>query len=151
MELLGIKKRIYLNAIEFDERIKKTSLNSLDNVIRKFKPDLIYLPSFFDDHIDHIKVNRMLKIIFLKNNFPCNICAYEIWTPLIPNIIVDITSTMKDKRKSINIFKSQIKQVDYLRIIEGLNTYRTAYNLQGKGYAEAFIYLPIKKYISLIP
>ena len=49
----------------------------------------------------------------------------------------------------MSCFKSQLKNIDYPRAFEGLNSYRSIYPLRGKGYAEAFIYSNIEKYFKL--
>ena len=150
IEFLGIKRRIYLREPEGNSKIGIISLKKLEKIIFDFKPDLIYIPWMLDNHIDHRKFNKMLEIIYRKRKFKCMIGAYEIWTPLLFNTIVDITKEMKDKKIAMDFFKSQLKHVKYDRVFEGLNKYRAGYNIGGKGYAEAFLVLPIRNYLKLM-
>jgi len=63
--------------------------------------------------------------------------AYEAWTPLLPNRLVDISHVFEDKAEALRVFTSQLEHVDYLRTTTGLNAYR-AVTQKGKGYWEAF-------------
>ena len=150
-EILGINDFHYLDEVDGDvSGIKKSTVEKFIKIIEDKKPDLIYLPWYSDNHIDHLKANNLLKICYEKYKFNCNICAYEVWTPLRPNILIDVSKEFSIKEKAIKCFKSQLKNVDYLKSIKGLNSYRSMTLSKGKGFTEAFLYLPIKNYIPLI-
>ena len=74
----------------------------------------------------------------LRNQrFSGNILEYEVWTTIRqPNEKIDISSVVDDKKKAIKLHESQIKDLDYVGMMIGLNAYR------GKGhgcdYAEVF-------------
>lgn len=149
MDLLGVKNIVLLNQSECKIKINKIVIKKLSSIIKKINPDLIYLPWFLDNHMDHIATNKLLYKCFKLNNFDFNVCAYEVWTPLIPNLIVDIGPVINIKKKAISCFKSQIKQIDYLSTTMGINKYRSCYNLLGKSYAEVFLYMKAKDYFKL--
>lgn len=119
----------------------------LKNLFNSFPPDLLYLPSFLDRHNDHIATNDILKKCDLKNTI---ISAYEVWTPIIPNRIVDISTTVNQKQKAINAHFSQLKALEYDKAILGLNQYRAKmYTKKDMEYAEAFLALKWEEYITL--
>jgi LmbE family N-acetylglucosaminyl deacetylase len=63
---------------------------------------------------------------------------FEVWTPLIPNMLVDVTDVMPRKIEAIRAYGSQVELVDYARAVEGLSSYRAA--MAGRnGYLEAFL------------
>ena len=64
--------------------------------------------------------------------------GYEVWSPLLANRIVDISSTSRLKAHAVAEFASQTQQIDYARAISGLNAYRSMYFGRGRGEAEAF-------------
>lgn len=149
LKVIGIKKYYFLDEIDGSLKIKKKTIKSLLKIFYDIQPDLVYLPWFLDNHVDHVKANKVLLQICNNYGFNFNVCAYEVWTPLIPNIIVDIGKVFGIKKKALLCFKSQLKYTDYLSITSGLNKYRTIYNLDGKSYAEAFLYLPAIEYFNL--
>lgn len=148
--ILGIKNLIFLDEPETQLKVNKKLLKKLIEIFEKLKPDLVYLPSFVENHIDHFELNRIFLHLVRHLNMNFNVCAYEAWTPIPPNIIVDIGQVIKKKEQALREYKSQIKYVDYLSTTLGLNKYRSAMNLQGRSFAEAFFYITCMEYISLI-
>jgi N-acetylglucosamine malate deacetylase 1 len=150
MSILGVENIHFLNVSEKSTKISEEHINRLSHVLKITKPDIVYAPWFLDNHIDHVKANHLLSKAQKKTDTNFNIAAYEIWTPLIPNILVDINSVAEKKIKAIKCFRSQLKDVDYLATTMSLNKYRSALELHGKKYAEAFLYLPAKEYFTLM-
>jgi LmbE family N-acetylglucosaminyl deacetylase len=149
--LLGIANLVFLD--QPDTKLKPTPplIEKLAEVFTLTRPNLIYLPSFLDNHIDHLALNKIFLLLSaVVDVICCNICAYEIWTPLLPNIVVDITAVISQKRLAAEQYGSQIKQVDYVNTILALNRYRSITVLQGHGYAEAFLYTSAQEYINLL-
>src|SRR6185503_4731346 len=65
--------------------------------------------------------------------------GYEVWTPLFPNCLVRIDSTMGVKQQALSQYESQLAEADYLHACVGLNAHRSAGLLNARnGYAEAF-------------
>ncbi|HSF88441.1 MAG TPA: PIG-L family deacetylase [Saprospiraceae bacterium] len=117
------------------------------SILEKANPDIIYLPSFCETHRDHYAAN-----ILLKNNLVrgATIAAYEVWTPLIPNRLVNISSVIDDKRNALMEHASQQKHLDYLEAALSLNRYRAAMFRKEPRYAEAFIYCTSIQYFELM-
>ncbi len=149
MEILGVRDIYYLNEIDMAERMKEETVHELRKVIDGIRPDLIYLPWFLDNHVDHVKTNKLLRQVHRESNRNFNVCAYEVWTPMVPNIMVDISETIELKKKALSCFESQLKQVDYLSTTLGLNRYRSCYMHGGRSFVEAFLHMKAQEYFSL--
>lgn len=119
----------------------------LRDILEEVDPDVIYLPSFLEQHRDHYAAN-----VLLKNNLinSVTIAAYEVWTPLVPNRLINITATMEAKREALKQHASQLKELDYLDAVTGLNRYRAAMFRKEVEYAEAFIYCTSIQYFELM-
>ena len=124
------------------------SIQALTDLIDRLKPDIIFLPSFLDNHGDHRVANEILfnAAKTLKEDFP--IWSYEIWTPLFANRISDISLYIKTKLESIKAHQSQLKSRAYDKAIFGLNQYRAEIN-NLSGFAEGFFAAPLKIYKEL--
>lgn len=112
-------------------------------------PDMLYLPFFLDNHPDHRAVTTLLAQAMAGSGLRFTCCAYEVWSPLVPNILVDIGAQMPRKLEAIRCYQSQLKQVDYVRLFEGLNAYRAGQFAGRIQYAEAFYLADVRDYLAL--
>jgi LmbE family N-acetylglucosaminyl deacetylase len=117
------------------------------DILEASDPDIIYLPSFIESHRDHYAANILLKNNLVKS---ATIAAYEVWTPLIPNRLVNISRVIDDKRKALEEHASQLKELDYLDAALSLNRYRAAMYRKESQFAEAFIYCTSVQYFELM-
>lgn len=150
MDTLGIEKRTMLrigNRSFADSVYPDYAFRALIEI----QPDVLYLPSLFDNHHDH----RMLNVWLLRTlrayaAFRPLVRGYEVWTPLPATAVADITGYMEGKRAAMSCYASQITSIDYMHHIEGLNAYR-AMTLGGRRarHAEAFLELPADVYLEL--
>jgi LmbE family N-acetylglucosaminyl deacetylase len=110
---------------------------SLIRIIEDFGPDTVYCPSIIELHPDHRAVAGLL--IEIHTRAPDVRCLfYEVTTPVRPNILIDITKAYRHKKRAINCYKSQLRIIDYLRLLTSLNAYRTFTLDRGVKYVEAF-------------
>lgn len=149
-KLLGIEHLIFLDEPESHLKSTPKLVETLNGILDELNPDLLYIPSYLENHIDHFEVNRILMALSKRRSFGFNIAAYEVWTPLLPNLIVDIGSTVTKKEEALREYGSQIRQVDYVRTTLALNQYRSGMHLGGRGHAEAFLFMPSAKYLRLM-
>jgi LmbE family N-acetylglucosaminyl deacetylase len=149
-KILGIENLIFLDEPETKLKSNKNLIYKLSDIFNQIKPNLVYLPWFLDNHIDHFQLNKIFLKLSKNISLDFNICAYEVWTPLIPNIVVDIGGVISKKEEALKQYHTQIKQVDYVVTTLSLNKYRTVTNLKGKSYAETFLYTPVKEYLNLM-
>jgi LmbE family N-acetylglucosaminyl deacetylase len=91
-----------------------------------------------DQHRDHQSTWKIAALALEHYANPIEVWFYEVWTPLLPNIAVDITSTADAKREAVQKFESQLKAFDYVETSLGLARYRSAL-VAGARYAEVFL------------
>lgn len=104
--------------------------------IREFQPDLIYCPFPGDGHADHQACALAVANATVALGWKGQIHAFEVWTTLWPNIMIDISDQAEEKQQLIGLYASQMADRDYAAGTLGLNRFR---GLQHRvQYAEAF-------------
>jgi len=137
-EILGVKEQLFYDYPDGKLSASRVAVKAVSNLIKNFKPDIIFLPSFLDNHPDHRAANDVLiKAVADLGGFEGEIWAYEVWTPISPNRVVPINNEIESKRSACEAHKSQLDSRGYTDAIIGLNQYRAEIN-NIKGYAEAF-------------
>ena len=149
--IIGVERLEFLDYAPkglFDRR--KDAAGKLKAEIESFRPHTVYLPSLFDRHNDHLAVNHILADVLggMRGDFTFLVCAYEVWTPLVPNLIVDISEMIEKKKAAVARFSSQLASNDWLDAVAGLNRYRAV--VSGAGlYAEGFMMHSANDYLDL--
>ena len=147
-KIIGIDHLVFLNNRDLELRKSKETTGEMIELLEKIKPDIVYLPFFLENHPDHFATNEIF-VAACKNmecKFECY--AYEIWTPLMPNRVVDISEHIQKKIDAIKQHKTQVKHIDYVEKIKGLNAYRSI-TVPKAGYVEAFFSCKPQEYIKL--
>ncbi|MEM7203019.1 MAG: PIG-L deacetylase family protein [Planctomycetota bacterium] len=103
-----------------------------------FRPDVVYLPWEGEGNSDHRAVYAGVVRGLRRAGFAGTVLGYEIWNAMIPDVIVDITAVVDDKRAAMARYESQLAYVDYLHPVFGLNAHRSLLFNKGRGYGEAF-------------
>lgn len=136
-EVLGIEKMHFLDGE--DQRLQSTPemRGALAGLLTDFQPDTIFVPFFLENHPDHRETARVLVETVAGTSLCCECYAYEVWTAIYPNCIIDITPVVETKRLALLRYQSQLKHNNYVRTTLGLNAFRSM-NADGEGYAEAF-------------
>lgn len=148
-KILGIQEIVFWGYPDGRLASGTSAIRALVDLIDRLKPEIIFLPSFLDNHGDHRVVNEIFINAVgrtLGDDFP--IWAYEIWTPIFINRLVDISLYVKTKREAILIHQSQLKSRSYDKAIIALNQYRAEIN-SISGFAEGFFAAPFKTYRDL--
>ena len=106
--------------------------------LEQFRPDIVYLPWEGEGNSDH----RALYCGALRGlrhaGFGGRVWGYEIWNLMVPDLIVDISPVVEDKRRAMLCYESQLAYVDYMHPIFGMNAHRSLIFNKGAGYGEAF-------------
>lgn len=119
---------------------------ALGSLIEEFHPDLILCPSPVEIHPDHRAVAEALyqRVAASRPTDPdhdrfrfLRLAFYELSHPLLPNVLVDISSVAARKEKAVRAYASQQAVRDYAGALQGLNAYRRL-TLPGGGPVEAF-------------
>ena len=147
-EILGVAEQVFLGYPDGHLASGTAANKVLRDLIKRLEPDIIFVPSFIDNHPDHRAVNDILISVLTKYieptvqtkkgyKFPFEIWAYEVWSPIFANRVVMINDEIDDKILSMRAHKSQLEARGYEKAILGLNQYRAQINNQD-GFAEAF-------------
>lgn len=153
-QVLGVQHLHFLDLPDGALPVNAHTVQLLANVLCTCQPSVVYLPFVFDLHQDHWQTNRLFAAAAasLPDSVakPLLVRGYEVWSPLLANCFSDISSVMPLKRHALSQFASQLRDQDYLRIVEGLNAYRSNGGLGGAGFVEAFHEAPLTAYQRLV-
>ena len=109
------------------------------------------LPFLLDDHIDHRRASALLLAVAEQIHPRTEIWAYQVYSQLPGNVVVDITEMANAKAEIVEMFKSQTNKRDWAHYILGMNAFtsRLLNTSIHKPYAEAFFVLPLNEYKDL--
>jgi len=131
----------FLRLKELSDGVTDEALNTLALSIRNFAPEIIFVSFFADDHIDHQRASELLIKAGDKGlvNAGLEIWAYQVYSNLIANVIIDVTPYLEQKSEAIRNFSSQMKSRDWVHFASGLSAFN-ARHLPGNSarYAEIF-------------
>jgi N-acetylglucosamine malate deacetylase 1 len=154
MQDLGIRDGVFLDAEETTLLQHPELVYKLRDILRSRSPDVVYLPHFLEEHPDHRAMTALLAGAVAGTgisglSFDC--CGYEVWTPLFPNYLVDISDVVELKKQALAHYQSQLADTDYIHTAIGLNAYRSSALLEtgGHAYAEAYLLAPLREYLDL--
>ncbi len=142
--ILGVGNISFLDVEDGKLRSTPEIREKLLDILTSVRPDAVFCPFPAEDHPDHRATTAIL-LDATKNasvSFECY--CYEVWTPLFPNCLVDISGVMECKRRALGACESQLNEINYLRVMEALSAYR-AMRLSRNGYAEAFWRAPLER------
>ena len=156
-KILGINKifKFDLPDNKFDSIPLLDLIQTIEPLIKKIRPDIIYTHYANDLNIDHqlvaLSVNTICRPSFIKK-MPKKIYSFEILTStelnytsknqFRPNYFVDITKTFKTKIKAFKQYKSEIREFPNGRSLKGIEVLSNYRGLScGFKNAEAFILL----------
>ena len=120
-------------------------------LIRRVEPEIIFTSFLLDDHDDHRRVNQLLLHLgpeIVERNI--EVWAYQIYSTVIPNVVVNITAYAQRKRDVMRLWQSVRGERDWVHYIMGMNAANCRYIPErGEVYAEAFFVVPIREYLDL--
>lgn len=132
--------------------VNDSSARKLAEEVEEFKPGAIFIPFCLDDHDDHRRASELLLYAahrqFISTDY--DIWAYQVYTVLLPNIIVDISEYAERKAEMIKLWHSQSRKRNWAHYTLGLNAFNQRFlgaSYKGR-YAETFFVLPMKEYLS---
>jgi len=119
--------------------IHQDTIQGLRALIETTRPEVLYAPFFLDPHPEHASATYLLDAALSSCQIPIErLYLYEVWGPLVPDVLIDITKQADVKRRAINAHCSQVENINMGEGILGLNRYRAEMN-RIRGYAEAFM------------
>ena len=124
--------------------------------LKRIKPDIIFTHSSNDQNPDHQVCAKLVRDALAASQGPWYpetekfevspklVLGYEVWTPTqSPQTSVDIASVLDKKMQLVSLFKSQVKDIQYDKAVEGLAHYRSLLNKHNRP-CEAFQVIQIK-------
>lgn len=123
---------------------------ALRAAIAELDPEVVFAPWLLDGTPDHRAVAEALVEALADpgGGGGPEIWGYEVWTALVPNRIVEITTVIERKRAALASHETASLALD-LSAGEGLGRWRSMQSLGGRGWAEAFLALSPDGYIAL--
>lgn len=117
-EILGIKERINLDLPDGGLKVCDEYVSKVVEVIRKYKPKVIFTVYFKDRHPDHIAAGEIIKRAYFfsgvakyKSKYehfrPSKLFYYPLAYEFEPSFIVDISEFMERKISAIKAFSTQ--------------------------------------------
>jgi LmbE family N-acetylglucosaminyl deacetylase len=119
---------------------QNVAADKLRHSLNRFAPDVVAIPHPTDRHVDHVAVTPILLSALAQaqlRRMP-TILAYEIWSPLQANLVIDISELMDRKSAAIRFYESQLAERDYIAAAQSLNRYRAISSLSDGTFAEAY-------------
>ena len=123
---------------------------ALRGVLERFRPEIVLLPWFLDNHPHHRATNKLFAEA--AHGVQTMVLGYEIWELLVPNALLDITDVLNEKAELVKKFRSQLRTVDYVGYVEALARSRAFhYPVRDRmdGAVEAYLALPCSDYCDL--
>jgi LmbE family N-acetylglucosaminyl deacetylase len=150
LKVLGCGDCRFLDFPDGSLRATDVSIKAVRDVLDSHRPDAVFVPFFMDNHPDHIQTAVILADALKGYDGEVTCYCYEVWTPLYPNLLVDITETIDVKMAAMDAHASQTVHQNIKESVDGLNTYR-AIGLGKKVKAcEAFYRCSKKEYIRTV-
>lgn len=105
--------------------LRETQLaDDLARVIADVAPDQLFVPFPTDHHRDHQATAAAASRAVRQAGWRGHVWCYEAWSPLWPNVSVDITDVADEKVAALRCHESQVSSVDYVDATLGLNRFR---------------------------
>ena len=108
------------------------------------EPDVVYLPWPGERHGDHRALCAGVLRALGRTHFAGMVLGYEVWTACEPDVVLDITPVVDQKRHALARYASQLRYVDYDHVILGLNAYRSLLHGKGRGHFEGFVRIEVE-------
>lgn len=157
-KIMGYKKVFFLRNPDGYLEYSKKNIVSVINIIRKERPNVVYVHHENDDHMDHKTTYKIVNECIRRARGQCFqeckgspwsveiILSYEVWTPLSEfNYAEDVSRFIDKKIRALEEHRSQIKLVSYDEAAKSLARYRGIMSGCGK-YCEVFKILKSRIY-----
>jgi len=159
-EIIGATARENLKLEDGNIHVSESAKRRVVEVVRKYRPRLVFLPYYEDRHPDHYNASRLAyEGVFLaglaqyktgqESYRPPKLVYYMAWYEFEPSFIVDITDQFDRKMEAIYAFASQFQPDDSFYKQTKLTSREYNWSLEhrmgyygsriGKKYGEAFL------------
>ncbi|MBN2232801.1 MAG: PIG-L family deacetylase [Deltaproteobacteria bacterium] len=108
----------------------------------EYQPQRIYVPSILEYHPDHRAAARLLTGVLARLGPTLEVAFYEVNQPLCINTLVDITPVLEIKRRAMDIYVSQLRELPYHEYMLALNRFRAITLPSASTHAEGYSMWP---------
>ena len=143
----------FLDGVVGESSVEKIELitKRLREKVAGFNPEMVFSTFILDDHADHRLVNKMLVDIIDILPERVEFWMFQIYTTVIPNIVVDITDKMDFKKELMGLWKSVRGNRNWSHYIMGMNAANCRYiPTKDEVFAEGFFVLPRDEYVDVV-
>jgi LmbE family N-acetylglucosaminyl deacetylase len=106
--------------------------------VRGWAPEIVYAPWIGEYHLDHHVLARVARLALALARFSGRAWGYEVWTPLVPTRIVDVSAYYERKVAAIREHRSQLEYTDHVHRALGMQAQRSLYLSAAARWGEAF-------------
>jgi N-acetylglucosamine malate deacetylase 1 len=139
----------FLCLADLSDGAESAAQTALANAIKTSDPELIFVSFFADDHIEHQRASELLIKACDQGlvNGDLEIWAYQVYSALLANVIVDVTLFVERKSEAIGMFASQMVSRNWAHFASGLTAYNSRF-LPGNAtrHAEVFHVASLRDY-----
>ena len=136
-KILGVTDTFFLDlpVVALADIPTKELNKAMNDIVQKVKPDIAFIPHKGDMHIDHKMVAESAMVALRPVDSPQvkAIYAYETLSEtewnipsadnlFVPNVWIDITSTIDKKLQSMACYKSQLYEFPHPRSLEAIES-----------------------------
>ncbi|MBK9384769.1 MAG: PIG-L family deacetylase [Planctomycetes bacterium] len=107
--------------------------------LERVRPTLVYYPWAREAHSDHWIAALGIERALQRLGFPLEAWGYEVWTPCVADVVLDISAVVERKRAALREHASQMLYTDLVHMALGLNAQRSLYLPKGATHGEAFV------------
>ena len=107
-------------------------------LVRAFAPDIVYAPWVGEQHVDHHVLGRAVRLALAQVRFHGQAWGFEVWSPLVPTRVVDITPVFARKVAALREHASQRAYHDILHKGLALSAQRAMYLAHDARHGEGF-------------
>lgn len=121
---LEVHNSIHLNLPDSELVSDKTTVETVKKILAEIQPQIVYLPNPQDWHPDHRMTFYIVQKAVEELAMQLSGYVYEIWNPVSPDCLINVTDVMQDKIAALHCYQSQMEMHDYVQMIKVLNSYR---------------------------
>ncbi|MFH1998635.1 MAG: PIG-L family deacetylase [Planctomycetota bacterium] len=139
-EVLGIRHFLALDRKDGRLTPDEQTVSEVVEVIERLKPGIVYAPSPFEIHTDHVAALFLALHALEKASAHFGLFLYEVNEAMVPGLLIDISRVIEKKDRALAFFESQIGLNNVREKSVAGARWRTAnVDLPQVTHAEAFI------------
>jgi LmbE family N-acetylglucosaminyl deacetylase len=148
-KIMGAQQIFWGGYVDTKIPTDKECIQKIENVVRRVKPDFIFVNYFDDTHQDH---RNLVNCVLSATRYTRNVLFYEVPTTqgFTPTVFVDIDQELEKKLSSLEahasqVLKTNIKELSIIDLARASAHFR---GIQGRtSNAEGFV--PLRLFINI--